>query len=173
MLRGWLNYTESGKCTEEMNKYWLNYIWMNPSSRNSKKNKNIKNEKSKVRTHLFNTNPFIAESWATFYRFNVQYPWFFQSHQKTMGKLVKGKRHKTFLKTSLKYIRKSWVKLKRQLRIWRIRGEGLWAMSLILISIDKFKLIKFPQDVIDYIILYELCHLKIKEHLHCNWDLVR
>ena len=30
-------YKESGKCTEEMNKYWLNFIWMNPSSRNSKK----------------------------------------------------------------------------------------------------------------------------------------
>ena len=23
-------YKESGKCTEEMNKYWLNFIWMNP-----------------------------------------------------------------------------------------------------------------------------------------------
>jgi hypothetical protein len=30
-------YKESGKCTEEMNKYWLNFIWMNPSSTNSKK----------------------------------------------------------------------------------------------------------------------------------------
>ena len=30
-------YKESGKCTEEMNKYWLNFIWMNRSSTNSKK----------------------------------------------------------------------------------------------------------------------------------------
>jgi hypothetical protein len=29
-------YKESGKCTEELYKYWLNYIWMNPSSINSK-----------------------------------------------------------------------------------------------------------------------------------------
>jgi predicted metal-dependent hydrolase len=33
-------------------------------------------------------------------------------------------------------------------------------------------LIKAPQDVIDYIILHELCHLKIKEHSHHYWDLV-
>jgi hypothetical protein len=30
-----------------------------------------------------------------------------QSHQKTMGKLVEGKRLKMFLKTRLKYVRKS------------------------------------------------------------------
>ena len=34
-------------------------------------------------------------------------------------------------------------------------------------------MIKSTQDVIDYIFLYELCHLKIKKHPHCNWDLVR
>lgn len=30
-----------------------------------------------------------------------------------------------------------------------------------------------PEDVIDYIILHELCHLKIKEHCHHYWNLVR
>jgi predicted metal-dependent hydrolase len=33
--------------------------------------------------------------------------------------------------------------------------------------------LKAPEDVIDYIILHELCHLKIKEHSHHYWDLVR
>jgi predicted metal-dependent hydrolase len=33
-------------------------------------------------------------------------------------------------------------------------------------------LLKAPEDVIDYIILHELCHLKIKEHSHHYWDLV-
>ncbi|MFL6396409.1 MAG: M48 family metallopeptidase [Nitrososphaeraceae archaeon] len=32
---------------------------------------------------------------------------------------------------------------------------------------------KAPQDVLDYIILHELCHLKIKEHSHHYWDYVR
>ncbi|CAN5123721.1 hypothetical protein BH18THE2_BH18THE2_43390 [soil metagenome] len=37
----------------------------------------------------------------------------------------------------------------------------------------NLNLIKAPEDVIDYIILHELCHLKIKEHSHRYWDLVR
>jgi predicted metal-dependent hydrolase len=34
-------------------------------------------------------------------------------------------------------------------------------------------LIKAPEDIIDYNILHELCHLKIKEHSHNYWNLVR
>ncbi len=34
-------------------------------------------------------------------------------------------------------------------------------------------LLKAPEDVIDYIILHELCHLKIKEHSHHYWDHIR
>jgi predicted metal-dependent hydrolase len=34
-------------------------------------------------------------------------------------------------------------------------------------------LLKAPEDVIDYIILHELCHLKVKEHSHHYWDYVR
>ena len=34
-------------------------------------------------------------------------------------------------------------------------------------------LMKAPTDIIDYIIIHELCHLKIKEHSHHYWDLVR
>jgi predicted metal-dependent hydrolase len=33
-------------------------------------------------------------------------------------------------------------------------------------------LIKAPDDVINYIVLHELCHLKIKEHSHHFWDLL-
>ena len=36
----------------------------------------------------------------------------------------------------------------------------------------NFNLIKAPENVIDYIILHELCHLKIKEHSHHYWDLL-
>jgi predicted metal-dependent hydrolase len=37
----------------------------------------------------------------------------------------------------------------------------------------NLNLIKAPEDAIDYIVLHELCHLKIKEHSHHYWDLVR
>ena len=33
-------------------------------------------------------------------------------------------------------------------------------------------LAKAPENVIDYIILHELCHLKIKEHSHHFWDML-
>jgi predicted metal-dependent hydrolase len=36
----------------------------------------------------------------------------------------------------------------------------------------NINLIKCPQDVIDYMILHELCHLKIKEHSHQFWNLL-
>jgi predicted metal-dependent hydrolase len=36
----------------------------------------------------------------------------------------------------------------------------------------NFNLIKAPEDVIDYVVLHELCHLKIKEHSHHYWDLL-
>ncbi|MFL6390627.1 MAG: M48 family metallopeptidase, partial [Nitrososphaeraceae archaeon] len=34
-------------------------------------------------------------------------------------------------------------------------------------------LLKAPEEVVDYIILHELCHLKIKEHSYHYWDYVR
>ena len=33
-------------------------------------------------------------------------------------------------------------------------------------------LLKAPEKVIEYIILHELCHLKIKEHSHHFWDML-
>jgi predicted metal-dependent hydrolase len=33
-------------------------------------------------------------------------------------------------------------------------------------------LLKTPSDIIDYMILHELCHFEIKEHSHYYWDLV-
>ena len=37
----------------------------------------------------------------------------------------------------------------------------------------NINLLKAPEDIIDYIILHELCHFKIKEHSHHYWDYVR
>ncbi|MGA9743812.1 MAG: SprT family zinc-dependent metalloprotease [Nitrososphaeraceae archaeon] len=37
----------------------------------------------------------------------------------------------------------------------------------------NLNLVKAPEDVIDYLIIHELCHLRIKEHSHHYWNLVR
>jgi predicted metal-dependent hydrolase len=36
----------------------------------------------------------------------------------------------------------------------------------------NLNLVKAPEDIIDYIVLHELCHLRIKEHSHHYWELV-
>ena len=36
----------------------------------------------------------------------------------------------------------------------------------------NLNLMKAPEDVIDYVVLHELCHLKIKEHSHHYWDML-
>jgi predicted metal-dependent hydrolase len=52
----------------------------------------------------------------------------------------------------------------------RNRWGSLAKTGIINLNVN---LIKAPEDVIDYIILHELCHLKIMEHSHYYWDLVR
>jgi predicted metal-dependent hydrolase len=51
----------------------------------------------------------------------------------------------------------------------RNRWGSLTKQGVINLNLN---LIKAPEDIIDYIILHELCHLKIKEHSHHYWDLL-
>lgn len=51
----------------------------------------------------------------------------------------------------------------------RNRWGSLTRMGVINLNLN---LIKAPEDSIDYIILHELCHLRIKEHSHRYWSLV-
>jgi predicted metal-dependent hydrolase len=51
--------------------------------------------------------------------------------------------------------------------------KSRWASLTRKGSINfNLHLIKAPQDVIDYIVLHEICHFKIKGHSHHYWDLV-
>ena len=51
--------------------------------------------------------------------------------------------------------------------------KSRWASLTKTDSINfNMHLIKAPQEVIDYIILHEVCHLKVKGHSHHYWDLV-
>jgi predicted metal-dependent hydrolase len=51
----------------------------------------------------------------------------------------------------------------------RNRWGSLTKSSTININLN---LIKAPEDVVDYIVLHELCHLKVEGHSHHYWDLL-
>ena len=52
-------------------------------------------------------------------------------------------------------------------------SKSRWASLTKTDSINfNMHLMKAPQEVIDYIILHEVCHLKVKGHSHHYWDLV-
>ena len=51
--------------------------------------------------------------------------------------------------------------------------KGRWGSALRGTITLNSNLMKCPKDVIDYIIIHELCHLKIKDHSHRYWNLVR
>ena len=70
-----------------------------------------------------------------------------------------------------KYSKKLGVRVKRiAVKNLRNRWGSLTKSGVINLNLN---LIKAPEDIIDYIILHELCHLKIEEHSHHYWDLVR
>jgi predicted metal-dependent hydrolase len=53
------------------------------------------------------------------------------------------------------------------------RLKSRWASLTMKNSINfSMHIIKAPQDVIDYIILHEICHLKIRGHSHRYWALL-
>ena len=55
--------------------------------------------------------------------------------------------------------------------------RGLSKVNMIHRLLKRWHLsrqkIERPEEVIDYVILHELCHLKVKEHSHHYWDYVR
>lgn len=60
-------------------------------------------------------------------------------------------------RVTIKNLRKRWASLTKDKKIVNVNVH----------------LLKAPDDVIDYIILHELCHVKINNHSHHYWDLVR
>jgi predicted metal-dependent hydrolase len=65
-------------------------------------------------------------------------------------------------------------KLYEEQRIVIKRLKNRWGSMTKEGSINlNVNVLKAPEDVIDYIILHELCHLKVKEHSYHYWDHVR
>ena len=53
------------------------------------------------------------------------------------------------------------------------RLKGKWGSALRGTITLNSNLMKCSKDTIDYIIIHELCHLKIQDHSHRYWNLVR
>ena len=53
------------------------------------------------------------------------------------------------------------------------RLKGKWGSALRGTITLNSNLMKCSKDTIDYIIIHELCHLKINDHSHKYWNLVR
>ena len=69
-----------------------------------------------------------------------------------------------------KYSKKLGVRVKRiAIKDLRNRWESLTKTGVINFNVN---LLKAPDDIINYIVLHELCHLRFKEHSHHYWDLV-
>ena len=56
----------------------------------------------------------------------------------------------------IKFLRKRWVSLTKK--------------GAIILNIN---LVKASEEIIDYIIIHELCHLKIKGHSHYFWRFLK
>ena len=69
-----------------------------------------------------------------------------------------------------KYSKALGVRVKRIIvKDLRNRWGSLTKTGVINFNVN---LLKAPEDVIDYIVLHELCHLKIKEPSHHYWDML-
>jgi predicted metal-dependent hydrolase len=77
----------------------------------------------------------------------------------------------SFVDKKIKLYSKELVVKPQQIKLKNLKTR--WGSATkdgaIHFSVD---LLKAPTDVIDYMILHELCHLRIKGHSHRFWDLV-
>ena len=58
------------------------------------------------------------------------------------------------------------IVIKRLKNRWGSLGKNAGTINL------NVNLIKAPEDVVNYLVLHEICHLRIKEHSHHYWDLL-
>jgi predicted metal-dependent hydrolase len=83
-----------------------------------------------------------------------------EKHSKRIGVRVK--------QIAVKNLRNRWGNLRNRWGNLRNRWGSLTNKGVINLNVN---LMKAPEDVIDYIILHELCHLNIKEHSRHYWNM--
>ncbi len=83
---------------------------------------------------------------------------------------IKAQAEKIFIKKVFEFRKKMKVRPEKvAVKKLRNRWGSLTRTGTINLN---FNLIKAPVDVVDYIIIHELCHFKIKEHSHHFWHLL-
>jgi predicted metal-dependent hydrolase len=97
---------------------------------------------------------------------------------KPSKKKIKGLYEKWLVKATIPFIKRR-IELyskalevkpqKFKLKKLRSRWGSTTIDGAVHLSID---LLKAPDDIIDYMILHEICHLRIRGHSHRFWDLV-
>lgn len=85
---------------------------------------------------------------------------------------VKARKYtKSFVQRRIRYFSGKLQVTPQKIVFKKLRGR--WGSTTkdntINLSVD---LLKAPKSVIDYVVLHELCHIRIKEHSHQFWNLV-
>ncbi|MGA8105839.1 MAG: SprT family zinc-dependent metalloprotease [Nitrososphaeraceae archaeon] len=107
------------------------------------------------------------------------------------GKFIVGVKSAKVSNNTLKKIYENWItekaqdifedKVRKQSKKLEVRAKGVdiknlrnrWGRLTKSGAINlNLNLVKAHEDIIDYIVLHELCHLRIKEHSHHYWELV-
>lgn len=91
--------------------------------------------------------------------------------QKTYEEWIKNKASKYLETRTIKLASKIGIK-PTKIEIKLLKGRWGSASKDGRISLNS-NLLKLPKDIIDYIIIHELCHLKIDNHSYRYWQLVR
>jgi len=84
---------------------------------------------------------------------------------------LKVKAEKLFQSKIKKFSKKTQL-VPKKLIIKNLKNRWGSATSKGVVNLNSH-LLKAPSDIIDYIIIHELCHLKIKNHSFRYWNLVR
>jgi predicted metal-dependent hydrolase len=107
------------------------------------------------------------------------------------GKFIVGVKSAKVSSSTLKKVYENWItekaqdifedKVRKYSKKIGVRAKGVaiknlrnrWGSLTKSGAINlNLNLVKAPEDIVDYIVLHELCHLRIKEHSHHYWELV-
>jgi len=96
----------------------------------------------------------------------------FKDRKKQRKKLYKTKLQDTYLETRTQKLASKIGIMPSKIIVKPLKNRWGSATEKGVVTLNS-NLLKAPKEVIDYIIIHELCHLKIKNHSSRYWNLVR
>jgi len=153
-----------------------------------KKQLEFKSEKKEQKRNIYKTFlPYLGKNYALRVRVRQKE----NSLKYTNSKFIINLKGQRPLKRNIKKIFDEWLTIKaekyleaRTIKLGTKTGlkpskimikslKGKWGSALRGTITLNSNLMKCSKDTIDYIIIHELCHLKINDHSHKYWSLVR